>query len=83
MKTNLFLILLETGRVSLAQFELIFPVTVPALGYTMVYVQKEGTMDHIDVRKIESLEDQPSFDVLSSIHVDMQYYTGWRQTEVS
>ena len=65
---------------SLAQHELIFPVTVPALGYTMVYLQKEGTMDSVDVRKIESLEDQPAFDVLSSIHVDMQYYTGRSQT---
>ena len=70
------MILLDPGRVSLAQYELIFPVTVPALGYTMVYLQKEGTMEHIDVRKIESLEDQQSFDVLSSTHVDMQYYTG-------
>ena len=51
-------------------------MTVPAVGYTMVYLQKEGTMEHIDVRKIESLEDQQSFDVLSSTHVDMQYYTG-------
>ena len=74
------MILLIIGRVSLAQYELIFPVTVPALGYTMVYLQKEGTMDSIDVRKIESLEDQPAFDVLSSIHVDMQYYTGRCQT---
>ena len=64
---------------SLAQFELIFPVNVPALGYTMVYVQKAGTMDHVDVRKIESLEDKSAFDVLSSIHVDMQYYTGRRE----
>ena len=62
----------------MAQYEIIFPVTVPGLGYTMVYLLKEGTMDHVDVRKIESLEDKSAFDVLSSIHVDMQYYTGWR-----
>ena len=33
-------------------------------------------MDNVDVRKIESLEDKSAFDVLSSIQVDMQYYTG-------
>lgn len=64
------------GRASLAQHELIFPVNVPALGYTMMYIQKAEPKVHIDVSTIETLEEHMSFDVLSSIHVDMQYYTG-------
>ena len=66
------------GRMSLAELELIFPVSVPGLGYTLVYLQREGTKEHTYVRKIQPLEDQLSFDVQSSIHVDMQYYTGRR-----
>ena len=60
---------------SLAENEIIFPILTPALGYTMVYVQKVNNRTP-KIHKIKKKATNKGLQINQAISVDMQYYKG-------
>ena len=72
------------GRSSLANYEILFPVDIPALGYTAVYLHKVEKNHRKKIHKVKKMktkahEKPRSLEVSPSIDVKMQYYKGNKQ----
>ena len=68
------------GRDSLAEHELIFPADCPALGYTLLYVDRGDTADTVSGEVVRGAGAGRG-GVAPSVTADMQYYTGGRGSE--
>ena len=69
------------GRNSLAKYEIIFPVEIPGLGFTVVYLHKSVTNKRQKVHKVKKIKTQEKvkslpLPLLPSLDVNMQYYKG-------
>ena len=68
------------GRDSLAEHELIFPADCPALGYTLLYVDRGDAADTVSGEVVRGAGAGRG-GVAPSVTADMQYYTGGRGSE--
>ena len=63
------------GRESLAEYELIFPLTIPSVGYTAVHVARDQTKQTPVSRVTQDNLTKNTF-TSPTVSIDMQYYTG-------